>query len=600
MAENLFVRSDAIANAAWTKARLTPTDATADLTAPDGTNTATKIVEDNTAGATHFWLNAASAVTVRGGECLQVAFWLRGGGTLASTRRLLLLFNDGTGTSSAIFNPRTGLVDLVGSVNVSAFMLPAPNGWFLCGIRLLTIQPGQETNSGQVFFELDGGANGAGISVVYNGDGASGVYLAGLRLAFSGPNAGPVEYIRTDALAAPNPARGAIFSAQNLTLHSETFDDAYWIPNNASINVDSWDAPPVIGDGLTADAIIDTVANVDHGVFNNDITTAVAIGDLYTVSVYVRPVARAFCILYVDSFTNATWFNLNTIAVGTNPNANIARCEDAGNGWCRCSVTYRATQPFVRWELSAANADGVTTYAGAGNEAIAMWGAQLVKAASPGPPQATVGTQVAGPIRNALPTTQNLLRQSEDFVNAAWAKNELTAITGQGLQPYSLNLFTANSITPSVNNAIHFINQGIGSVGPGDLYALSIFAKWQQNEEWMFILSNGGAEGAWFNVRTGTVGAATAGVTGSAMIDAGIPGNPGWYRCDMWLRLASASSPAFCTATANGLTAHVGSNTPCQLWWGASAAKANWTGPYQPTTTAIVNTGAIRNLRARA
>ncbi len=200
--------------------------------------------------------------------------------------------------------------------------------------------------------------------------------------------------------------------------------------------------------------------------------------------------------------------------------------------------------------------------------------------------------------RVAIPQVQNLFLQSEDYVNASWTKGDLTAITGQGLQPYSTSLFTANSVTPSVNNVFHTISQVIGSgLTATYVFALTIYAKWQQNEEWLWIGPNGVAVAQWFNIRTGTLGSAAGTFLGKQITSEG----NGWYRCEAWLPCVSpASVQAFGLANGDGVLAFVGSNTPCQLWWGASCAAANWTGPYVQTQAATVNTGPIRNLRSHA
>src|SRR6266508_3722758 len=110
--------------------------------------------------------------------------------------------------------------------------------------------------------------------------------------------------------------------------------------------------------------------------------------------------------------------------------------------------------------------------------------------------------RVAVANRTLLVQAQNLFLDSEDYVQASWSKTNLTAITGQGLRPHSTNLFTACSVTPSVANGIHAIGQGLTGSGVvvGAVCALSIFAKWQQNEEWIILGADGGNTVTWCNV----------------------------------------------------------------------------------------------------
>lgn len=200
---NYQVRSQDLADPAWTKARCTATSNTADVVAPDGTNTASKIVEDNTAAQTHFW-QAASPFVVRAGEAFGISWYLRGGGAFGTTRRLYVQTNDGTGLRFGCFNPRTGLIDVVPSGNQGMVleMLPAPNGWYRCSVVVSTIAAGQEATAAQFFWELDAGADAAAITNVYNGDNASGLYLWGIQAVLCGPTSGPPEYVATAGVQA--------------------------------------------------------------------------------------------------------------------------------------------------------------------------------------------------------------------------------------------------------------------------------------------------------------------------------------------------------------------------------------------------------------
>lgn len=203
---NYFIRSDAFQNAAWAKGETTPTDATADVTAPDGSSTATKVVE-TVANTPHYLAPNASPVTVVDGQIWQTSFWIRGGGTLTSTRRVLWLWNDATGSSYVCFNPRTGLVDATGSARVSGIIYAEPQdtSWYRCTALLLSVVAGQEANVAQGFLELDNGADGAGISPSYVGTVTAGIYLAGMT---SSPGGHPAIYTRTTNAAVVGNPRG--------------------------------------------------------------------------------------------------------------------------------------------------------------------------------------------------------------------------------------------------------------------------------------------------------------------------------------------------------------------------------------------------------
>ncbi len=208
---NLFLRSETLANAAWSNTRCSLVDASADVLCPTGEARASKWVEDNTAGATHFFLPNASPASVRDGTYLQSSFYVSSAiGTLASVRRVYIQWNDGLGTSFALFNPRTGLVDQQGSASRCRNEMVLVNAnWYRCQSTTFNIPAGQEAATSQLLFELDGGANAAAITNVYNGNAASGVYIWGMSLGLGSMN-GPIDYAVTAGVGKFSSARGLV------------------------------------------------------------------------------------------------------------------------------------------------------------------------------------------------------------------------------------------------------------------------------------------------------------------------------------------------------------------------------------------------------
>lgn len=188
---NYFKRSNALANAYWQKIDATVTDnvAAGEMASPISSLAVSKIVEGNAVASAHAIraLGGGNDQPVQQGEAAQMVFYLRGGGALGGTRRLLALFDDATG-SYAVFNPRTGLVDQT-QANVSYTRMTAVGSWYRCVLVVTNINSMSVCSS---FFELDNGANGAGVSNNYNGDGVSGVYIAGLTATY-----GPLEVTET-------------------------------------------------------------------------------------------------------------------------------------------------------------------------------------------------------------------------------------------------------------------------------------------------------------------------------------------------------------------------------------------------------------------
>lgn len=176
---NLLTFSEQFDNAAWSKVRSTVT-ANA-LTAPDGSLTADKLVEDATAASTHYLFQTVSK------DAVQAAYTLSVYAKAAERTFLTVLMQNGTGAvGSRIFfdlaNGAIGSTQLVGTgfFGAAGRILPAPGGYFRCSMSLVT----DTDTSVRCGFEL-ASANG---TVAYAGDAASGVFIHGAQLE-TGPAA---------------------------------------------------------------------------------------------------------------------------------------------------------------------------------------------------------------------------------------------------------------------------------------------------------------------------------------------------------------------------------------------------------------------------
>lgn len=167
---NLLAQPSAFDNAAWSKTRLTVVADTA--TAPDGTLTAEKLVED-TSNNNHNAYQAFSSVA--GTHTLSV--YCKAG----ERTECRIIGNDGGSQYGAIFNLANGTAGFV-SVGATSAILAAGNGWYRC---VLTFPCASGAGGGQVR-----PANGGTDS--YLGDGASGIYAWGAKLeAAASPSAYP-------------------------------------------------------------------------------------------------------------------------------------------------------------------------------------------------------------------------------------------------------------------------------------------------------------------------------------------------------------------------------------------------------------------------
>ncbi|MDK1489385.1 hypothetical protein QN219_04850 [Sinorhizobium sp. 7-81] len=180
VSSNLYLRSQEIDNASWTKTNATVT-ANA-VAAPDGTTTADKLVETTTASVEHS-IRQTAAISVSASTQYTRSGWFK-----AAERNLVRLrFATNIGfVTDAYFDVATGVIRDTAGVSLGAEVVEASrrakitywgNGWYRCELTATT-QAGATIMSGGEFYPLQGTTVGV---VSYTGDGVSGVYAWGLQ-----------------------------------------------------------------------------------------------------------------------------------------------------------------------------------------------------------------------------------------------------------------------------------------------------------------------------------------------------------------------------------------------------------------------------------
>lgn len=159
---NALTYSEQLDNAAWSKVRCGITANAA--VAPDGTTTADKIVP--TAGQASPYVFESKAMT----NGVPVAF--SAFGKPAEYNSLAIRLDDNVPASFSVFNLATGLVASTGA-NQTCSMEQAADGWWRCISRYTP----DSTTTGSV--GVGSAHNGLFTQV---GDGASGIYVAGVQL----------------------------------------------------------------------------------------------------------------------------------------------------------------------------------------------------------------------------------------------------------------------------------------------------------------------------------------------------------------------------------------------------------------------------------
>jgi hypothetical protein len=164
-ATNLLTYSEQFDNAVWVKGNSTIT-ANA-ITAPDGTLTADKHVEDTNSGA-HYIVYPFNAVS---GNTYIASFYMKGGEKAEAIIGFDISFGF-SGYQYGKYNFTTKAVAAyLGSPTVS--MISVGNGWYRCFVTATATGTGNAQISVQLF---------NGTTNVYTGDGTSGIYLWGAQL----------------------------------------------------------------------------------------------------------------------------------------------------------------------------------------------------------------------------------------------------------------------------------------------------------------------------------------------------------------------------------------------------------------------------------
>lgn len=241
---NLLTHSEQFDNAPWSTVRATITSNA--NTAPDGTLTADKLVEDTTASNTH--RISYPTVSFTSGTVYTYSIYVKA----ADRSEIQMGFHFQTtgsafGSASAYFNLATGTV--AAASGLVAAIEPAGNGHYRCSITAAAVA--SVACSPSVFLGSSGVAT-------YTGDGTSGIYLWGAQVE---EGSTPSSYIKTEASQVTRAADTAVMTGTN-------FSD-WWNPTEGTLVWSGSLNVPSKFDGPSIAAFSDGTGNNRHQLYGS-------------------------------------------------------------------------------------------------------------------------------------------------------------------------------------------------------------------------------------------------------------------------------------------------------------------------------------------
>lgn len=402
-------------------------------TAPDGTMTADKLVEDATTIGHFVQPNPPPSFTA--GQTVTYSIYAK-----AAERSFMQLVQTGIGPGSTnliagfdLLNGTTGTP----TAGTTSLIVPIGNGWYRCSFT--TPITTTTASTAQIRIAL----NSTSSPATYTGDGTSGIYIWGAQLSDSAsldpyvynPGAAPAASAyygpRFDYDPVTLQPKGLLIEEQrtNLLTYSEQFDNAAWAKATAGVSANQQVAP----DGTTtSDRFVPSA-----GLSSPALTSAflAALGNTYTFSVYVKQdSANKFLMLQFDgdiwnSISSAErpriWFDPTSGQITSSQRVTNSGVAVLSDGWFRvfmsayCS-TGASTNARVAMQSSSASTAG---YTGDGTSGIYIWGAQLEAGAFPTsyiPTTAAAATRAAD---GALMTGANF---------SSWYRQDEGTLFGEG------------------------------------------------------------------------------------------------------------------------------------------------------------------------
>lgn len=401
---------------------------------------------------------------------------------------------------------------------------------------------------------------------------------------------GDMAFTRSNSTATRVNSAGLIEKVRtNLILQSETFDNASWVKQTATVTANTTTAP----NGTTT---ADTFDSTGSFAFLSQSPT-LASGSLATYSVYIKNIDAPYVNLQVRSsitaglarfdFTGATLTG-STLTTGISANF-----TDVGSGWYRCTLTCTTSEVNQQYRIQLPNS----------GDSVFVWGAMAEVGDVMTDYIATTSAAVSvGPVANVPrldylgsscprlllePQRTNLALYSEQFDNATWLKIGTTITANNAVSPDGYT--NADALVENTATSLHDTYQAFVSAS-STAYTFSCYIKPStRTRAYLRSDTSAGTVRTLFDL-TGSGSVVTLAHTSASI---SLVGN-GWYRCSItFTEGTGAAGRLVFVEGAEGTNINYAGNGLTAFWlYGAQLEAGAYATSYIPTLGAAVTRGA--------